>query len=104
MSYDVKELPNAVAEELVVEYCNFYGDRDPKTFKAVKGFFLAQLYRSWGLTAHRGWARLLLDRRSLVQVPNAPRRRARSNDGHYEENIMKSYLHPEVDHHMGPGP
>ena len=63
MSGDVKELANAVAEELAVEHCSFYGDM---TSKAVKGFFLSQLYRSWGPTAHRGWARLLLDRRSLV--------------------------------------
>ena len=77
MSDDVKELANAVAEELAVEYCSSYGD---KMFKAVKGFFLNQLNRSWGHTAHRGWARLLFDRRSLVQVPNAPRRRARADD------------------------
>merc|ERR1711966_446930 len=75
MSDDVKELANAVAEELAVEHCSFYGD---KTSKVVKGFFLNQLYRSWGHTAHRGWARLLLDRRSLVQVPNTPRRQARA--------------------------
>ena len=83
------------------KHCSFYGD---KTSKAVKGFFLNQLYRSWGHTAHRGWARLLLDRRSLVRVPNAPRRRARADDRHYEENIMESYFHPEVNHHVGSGP
>ena len=68
-----------------------------------EGFFLNQLYRSWGHTAHRGWERLLLDRRSLVQVPNAPRRRARADDRYYEENIMESYFHLEVDHHIGSG-
>ena len=82
MPDNVKELANAVAEELAVEHCSFYGD---KTSKAVKGFFLNQLYRSWGHTAHRGWARLLLDHRSLVQVPNAPRRRACADDRYYEE-------------------
>ena len=101
MSDDVKELANAVAEELAVEHCSFCGD---KTSKAVKGFFLNQVYRSWGHTAHRGWARLLLDRRSLVQVPNAPRRRARADDRYYEENIMESYFHPESDHHINSGP
>ena len=101
MSDDVKELANAVAEELAVEHCSFYGD---KTSKAVKGFFLNQLYRFWGHTALRGWARLLLDRRSLVQVPNAPRRRARADDRYYEESIMESYFHPEIDHHIGAGP
>ena len=86
-----KYCSNAVAEELAVEHCSFYGD---KASKAVKGFFLNQVYRSWGHTTHRGWARLLLDRRSLVQVPNGPRRRER----YYEENIMKSDFHPEVNH------
>ena len=62
-------------EEIAVEYCSFYGD---KTSKAVKGFFLNQLCSSWELTAHRGWARLLLDRRSFALVSNAPRRRALS--------------------------
>ena len=52
MSDDVKELANAVAEELAVEHCSFYGD---KSSKAVKSFFLIQLYRSWGHTAHPGW-------------------------------------------------
>ena len=96
MSYDVKELANAVAEELAVEHCSFYRDRAPN--KAVKGFFLNQLYRSWGHTAHREWSRLLLDRRSLVQVPHAPRRWARADDRYYEENIMESYFHPGVEH------
>ena len=36
ISDDVKELANAVAEELAVEHCSFYGD---KTSKAAKGFF-----------------------------------------------------------------
>ena len=86
MSEDAKELANALAGELAVEHCSFYGD---KMSKAVKGSFLNQLCRSWGHTAHRGWARLLLDRCSLVQVPNAPRRRARADDRYYEENIMQ---------------
>ena len=37
MSDDVKKLANAVAEELAVEHCSFYGI---KTFNAVTGFFL----------------------------------------------------------------
>ena len=96
----MKELANAVAEELAVEHCSFYGDR---ATKADKGFFLNQLYRSLGHTANRGWARPL-DRRSLVQVPKAPRRRARADDRYYEANIMESYFHPEVNHHIGSGP
>ena len=40
----------------------------------------------------------------LVRVPNAPRRRARADDRYYEENMMESYFHPEIDHHIGAGP
>ena len=99
MSSDVHVIAKAVAEELALEHCRIYGD---KTLKVVKGFFLNQLYRSWGLTAHRGLARLLLDRRCLVQVPNAPGRRSRADEDHYEENEMESYFHPEAGHHTGP--
>ena len=39
-----------------------------------------------------------LDRRILVQVLNAPSCRARADDGHFEENIIMSYIRQEVDH------
>ena len=45
MSEDVKEVASAVAEKLAAEHRGFYGD---KASKAVKGFFLNQLCRSWG--------------------------------------------------------
>ena len=92
-------IAKAVAEELALENCRINGDM---SLKVVKVFFLNQLYRSWGLTAHRGWARLLLDRRCLVQVQNAPGRRSRADEDHYEENEMESYFHPEAGHHTGP--
>ena len=106
MPSDVHVIAKAVAEELALEQCRFYGD---KTLKVVKGFFspppkgagaramkflnrvpikirgpcggffLNQLYRSRELTAHRGWVRLLLDRRCLVQVPIAPGQRPRAD-------------------------
>ena len=46
MPDDVKEVASAVAEEPAVEHCSFYGD---KTSKAVKDFFLNQLYRPWDI-------------------------------------------------------
>ena len=48
--------------------------------------------------------RMVLDRRSLEQVPNAPRRRAHADARYCEENIMESYFYPEIDHHIGSGP
>ena len=99
MPSDVHVIAKTVAEELALEHCRIYGD---KTLKVVKGFFLNQLYRSRGLTAHRGWARLLQDRRCLVQVPNAPGRRSRADEDYYEESEMGSYFHPEAGHYTGP--
>ena len=98
MSDDVQELASAAAEELAVENCGFYGN---KMSKAVKGFILNQIYRSWRLTAHRVLARSHLDRRCLVQVPYAPRRRVCVDHSHYEEIVMESYFYLEVDHHIG---
>ena len=48
---------------LLLTYLSYYGDRGSKT---VKAYYRRVLYRAWGLTAHRGWARLMLDRRRLV--------------------------------------
>ena len=98
---DVHVLAKALAK-LALEHCSFYGD---KTLKVVKCFFLNQLCRSWGLTPPRGWAHLLLDRRCLVQVPNAPCRRSHADESHYEENEMESpesFFHPETGHETGP--
>ena len=52
---------DVIADALTAEHLSYYGDRGSKTAD-----------RAWGLTAHRGWARLMLDRRSPVQAPNAP--------------------------------
>ena len=52
-SDDVYVIAEAVAEELATEHCGFYSD---KKQGVVAAFFLSQIYRSWRLTAHRGWA------------------------------------------------
>ena len=70
MSDDVYTIAGTVAEEeLANGHCGYYKD---KPTKAVTAFFRNQLYRTWGLTANRGWARLLLDRQCLVQIPTPP--------------------------------
>jgi len=69
MSSHVDLLADAIADALTVEYLSYYGERGSKTFKA---YYRRVLNRAWGLTAHRGSARLMLDRRSPVQAPNAP--------------------------------
>ena len=73
----------------------------------VAAFFLSQIYRSWGLVAHRGWARLVLDRRCLVEVLNAPRHRterAHAEAGCDEEETARdSYFNPPAGRLSGPG-
>ena len=99
MNIDVHVIAKAVAEELALENCRIYGD---KKLNVLKGFFSQPALQILGLTAHRGCARLLLYRRCLVQVPNAPGRRSRADEDRYEENEAKSYFHPEAGHHTGP--
>ena len=41
---------------------------EKESVKTVKAYYRRVLYRAWGLAAHRGWARLMLYRRSLVQA------------------------------------
>ena len=68
-------------------------------------FFLSQIYRSWGLVAHCGWARLMLDRKCLVEVPNAPRHRAErahAEAEYDEETAFDNYFSPEAGHRAGP--
>ena len=89
---DVYVIAEAVAKELATEHCGFYSD---KKQGEVAAFFLSQLYRSWGLVAHSGWARLMLDRKCLVEVPNAPRHRAErahAEAEYDEETAFDNYL------------
>ena len=83
--------------------CGFYSD---KKQGVVAAFFLSQTNRPWGLVAHRGWARLVLDRKCLVEVPNAPRHRAERAHAEAdfdEETAFDNYFSPEAGHRAGPG-
>jgi hypothetical protein len=65
-SSDTYAIADLVASALAQEHCSYYSEK-PSVAKAV---FTEQLYRSLGLTARLGWARLLVGRyRGLVQVP-----------------------------------
>ena len=103
MSDDVKHIADAVAAELANEHCSYYSDKKTKT---ARSYFRNQLYRSWGLTAHRGLARLLLDRRCLVSTSNTPRgysNRRNYLSEHGEETAYVSYMNPESGFRAGPG-
>ena len=103
MSSHVDRLADVIADALTAEHLSYCGDRGSKTAKA---YYRRVLYRAWGLTAHRGWARLMLDRRSLVQAPNAPRDQSqhpRARNDYDEEAAYESYMNPEPGFQSGPG-
>ena len=103
MSSHVDLLADTIADALTAEHLSYYGDRGSKT---VKAYYRRVLYRAWGLTAHRGWARLMLDRRSLVQAPGAPRDQSqhpRARNDYDEETAYESYMNPEPGFQSGPG-
>ena len=96
-------IAGAVAEELATEHFGFYAD---KKQGVVAAFFLNQIYRPWGLVAHRGWARLLLDRKCIVEIPNAPRHRAErahAEADYDEETARDNYFNHPAGHRSGPG-
>ena len=95
-SDDVYVIAEAVAEELATEHCGFYSDKKQGVVAAP---FISQIYRPWGLTTHRGWARLVLDRWCLVEFPNAPRHRAErahAEADYGEETAFDNLFNPEA--------
>ena len=103
MSSHVDLLADAIADTQTAEHLSYCGDRGSKT---VKAYYRRVLYRAWGLTAHRGWARFMLDRRSLVQAPGAPRDQSqhpRARNDYDEETAYESYMNPEPGFQSGPG-
>jgi len=103
MSSHADLLADVIADTLTAEHLSYYGDRGLKT---VKAYYRRVLYRAWGLTAHCGWARLMLDRRSFVQAPNALRDQSqysRSRNDYDEETAYESYMNPEPGFQSGPG-
>ena len=103
MSSHVDLLADAIADALTAEHLSYYGDRGSKT---VRAYYRRVLYCAWGLTAHRGWARLMLDRRSPVQAPNAPRDQSqhpRARNDYKKETAYESYMNPEPGFQSGPG-
>ena len=76
--------------------------KHPSTYndepKDVKTMFIQRIRRSVGLTAHLGWARLLLDRlKDLVQIPGASTHTSGwdAEPDDEEEHERDNYLNPE---------
>ena len=64
--------------------------------------FMQRLYRTFGLTAHLGWARLVLDRsRDLVDYPNATNTKTTKNNYDPDEEDAHDfdlYQNPDPSH------
>jgi len=89
MSSHVDRLADVIADALTAEHLSYCSDRGSKT---VKAYYRKVHYRAWGLTAHRGWARLMLYRWNLAQAPNAPRDQSqhpRARNDYDEETLTK---------------
>ena len=63
MSEDVSRICDIIAHELARIHVSYYNDGAKRT----KGMYRQRIQKAWGHAAHRGWARLLLDRtRDLI--------------------------------------
>jgi hypothetical protein len=58
MSSDVYAIIDLVASMLTHKHLSYYSENP----SAIKGMFQQCIYRSLGLSAHLGWARLVIDR------------------------------------------
>ena len=63
MSGDVSRIYGTTAHDLARTHVSYYNDDAKRT----KGMYRQRIQKAWGHTAHRGWARLLLNRaRDLI--------------------------------------
>jgi hypothetical protein len=58
MSRDTYAIADLISSVLANEHCSLFANKPSE----VKGMFTQRLYRSLGLAAHLGWARLLVGR------------------------------------------
>ena len=71
MSSDVDALADVIVSALAADYIQFFSTSAVE----AKGMYKQRIRTAWGHAAHRGWARLLLDRRRdlVVHGPRATR-------------------------------
>ena len=94
MSEDVSRICDIIAHDLARTRVSYYNDDAWRT----KGMYRTRIQRAWGHTAHRGWARLLLNRARDIIIHGSAHRGANGvamptdeddQDGHF------FYNHPE---------
>ena len=94
MSGDVSRICDIIAHDLARMHVSYYNDDAKRT----KGMYRQRIQEAWGHTAHRGWARLLLNRARDLIIHGPAHRGANGlamptdegdQDGHF------FYNHPE---------
>ena len=92
MSSDVYAIIDLLASILTHEHLSYYSENP----SAIKGMFQQSIYRSLGLSAHLGWARLLIDRTyEQIKYPDAKPNNGipgNEDDEAYEHEI---YFNPD---------
>jgi len=72
MSEDVSRICDITAHDLARTHVSYYND----DAKRIKDIYRQRIQKAWGHTAHRGWARLLLDRARLLIIHDPAHRGA----------------------------
>jgi hypothetical protein len=94
MSSDTDLIADLIATALAGDHVRFYDE----SAKQAKGMFKQRIRRAWGHTVHRGWARLLLDRRrDLIIHGPASHRTDPDTSGALDEDELEhsNYHHPD---------
>jgi len=88
MSSDVYAIIDLVASVLTHEHLSYYSEHPA----AIKGMFQQSMYKSFGLTAHLGWARLVIDRmRDQVKYSDASQLKYSGAMGNNEDEEAQEY-------------
>ena len=92
MSPDVYAIVDLVATALTCEHLSYYDAR----LSVVKGMFQQRIYRSLGLSAHLGWARLVIDRtKAHVQYPSSGNNRNAADPSEDEAFENENFTNPD---------
>ncbi len=74
----VYSIIDLAASMLTPEHLSYYNEYPA----AIKGMFQQSIYRSLGLSAHLGWARLVIDRtKEQIRYPGARSNNTSKNEG-----------------------
>ena len=86
MSEDVSRICDTTAHDLARTHVSHYNDDAERT----KGMYKQRTQKAWGHTAHRGWARLLLNRARRGLITHGP---APTDED--DQDCQFFYNHPE---------